>query len=49
MKDILLSVFDDAQIGAAIDAELNRQQTQIELIASPTTSLGWRWSAKASC
>jgi glycine hydroxymethyltransferase len=34
MKDILLSVFDDAQIGAAIDAELNRQQTQIELIAS---------------
>jgi glycine hydroxymethyltransferase len=34
MKDILLSAFDDAQIGAAIDAELNRQQTQIELIAS---------------
>lgn len=34
MKDVLLPAISDAAIGAAIDAELNRQQTQIELIAS---------------
>lgn len=34
MKDLFPLAFDDAEIGAAIDAELNRQRDQIELIAS---------------
>ncbi len=34
MKDLVSPLFGDAEIGAAIDAELNRQREQIELIAS---------------
>ena len=34
MKDVLPATFEDAEIGAAVEAELKRQQDQIELIAS---------------
>lgn len=34
MKNLAAHVFEDAEIGAAIDAELERQRNQIELIAS---------------